>query len=49
LEGWIKSGHNQCPYCRKPIENFSAGQSSADESLEEEEPLNRQRAADLRR
>lgn len=22
LESWIKQGHNQCPFCRAPIENF---------------------------
>ena len=22
LEGWIKQGHNVCPFCRAPIENF---------------------------
>ena len=22
LENWIKSGQNQCPYCRKPIQSF---------------------------
>lgn len=48
LEGWIKGGHNQCPLCRKPIENFSnQSRDSAAGSFDEEEPLNRQRAADL--
>ena len=34
LESWIKQGHNQCPFCRAPIENF--GNVSRDESSNEE-------------
>ena len=33
LEGWIKNGHNQCPFCRAPIENF-ASDNQNDESMD---------------
>lgn len=29
LEGWIKKGHNICPFCRAPIENYATSENNS--------------------